>query len=56
MATCDKYTENYTIKTTYTLSEACEYMRLRDKKPTTYRPVRWVSAKTGRAVSIGYNG
>ena len=38
----------------YTFNEAIEYMKLRDKYPTT-KQIRWVNAKTGEPVSIGYS-
>ena len=38
-----------------TLSEAVEFMKLRDRLPTgTYPEIKWVSCKTGKPVSIGY--
>lgn len=41
------------IKRTYTLDEAIEYMKRLDKDATTHT-IRWVNARTGRPVSIGY--
>jgi hypothetical protein len=38
---------------TFTLSEACDFMRMLDKSVTRVN-VRWVNAHTGQPVSIGY--
>lgn len=39
----------------YTFSEAIEFMKMRDKYGSiTQPPIRWVDAKTGKPVSIGY--
>lgn len=45
-----------TIKTTYTLDEASEYMKMKDKQPTNTGtlPIRWINVKTGKEVIIGY--
>lgn len=55
MATNDYYdnTIRFRLKRTYTLSEAADLMKILDKLPTN-KGVNWVSAKTGRPVSIGY--
>ena len=52
MATNEPY-EGLRVKTTYTFNEAIEYMKERDKYPTT-KSINWVDAKTGKPVSIGY--
>lgn len=52
MATNEPY-EVLRVKTTYTFNEAIEYMKERDRYPTT-KSINWVNAKTGKPVSIGY--
>lgn len=40
----------------YTFTEAVDLMKEQDRFPTgTYRRPNWVSCKTGKSVSIGYN-
>jgi hypothetical protein len=39
---------------TYTLSEACDLMRILNLNPTTHQ-IKWKNAKTGAPVYIGYN-
>lgn len=45
-------------KTTYTLGEAIEYVKIRNKFPTpTHKPsVSWSCAKTGKRVTFGVSG
>ena len=47
--------EKINTKISYTFDEAIEYMKQRDKYPTTNN-IHWSDAKTGKPVSIGYSG
>lgn len=52
----DEPTDLIRVKTTYTLIEAIEYMKMKDKNPTNPNEViKWTNVKTGKPVSIGYN-
>lgn len=42
------------LKTTYTLIEAIDLMKMLDKYPTT-KTIRWVNHETKEPVAIGYN-
>ena len=39
---------------TYTISEACDLLKVLDRNPTE-APIRWKNVKTGKEVFIGYN-
>ena len=43
------------MEKTYTLNEAVELMKQRDKNPNS-KPINWKCARTGKPVYIGYNG
>jgi len=53
MSTTDFGTTFTSVKTTFTFTEAIEYMKLRDRNPTTNNIV-WFDSKTKKRVSIGY--
>ena len=56
MADPNPYAITRVFKSSYTISEACDLMRILDKGPTPVRPkISWVDAKTRRPVIIGYN-
>ena len=48
------FNNEITLKHTYTLKEACDYMRNLDRFPTA-RSISWVNTRTGEPVTIGYN-
>lgn len=50
----NKDTEPTPINKVYTLGEAIEYMKMRDRQPTR-SSIRWVDVKSGEQVSIIYN-
>lgn len=54
MSTIDYTPIRDRVKRTYTLDEAVELMKVLDKFPTRER-IKWVNAKTGKPVVIGYN-
>lgn len=54
MATIE-YEPPITIRNIYTFDEAIEFMKQRDKWGTTKPPIKWVYAKTGKPVAIGYS-
>jgi len=40
---------------TFTLSEACDFVKTIDRYSICHHTIRWVSARTSNPVSIGYN-
>ena len=56
MGTIDNYHTTIISNSTrtFTLNEAVEFMKSLDRYVTN-QPVRWVNAKTGNPVTIGYS-
>lgn len=44
------------VKSTYTINEAIEYMKTKDKQPTKISepPISWIDVKTGKQIVLGY--
>jgi hypothetical protein len=46
---------NYLTNKSFSISQAVEFMKLRDKNPTKFNEtIVWVNSKNGKRVSIGY--
>lgn len=53
----DELANSIKVKTTYTFSEAIEYLKMRDRQPTnTNETISWRATKTGKRVYIEYIG
>ena len=55
MGTPFKESDNMFRQTTFTFNEAIAHMKEQDRFPTT-ETIKWVDAKTGKPVYIGYSG